>query len=145
VTNESDADGSLGLASDARGDIRRAEASRVLGLLRAEGLAERAGGWLDGGVDTQNVRALVGSVDDPEISDGVRVALVAEIAAELGLGFTNLQEARALQAEEIIRSMSAGENMSPQIFDLSNGVTDEFAAKLMARLRRFFGGSDRRT
>jgi hypothetical protein len=138
VTSESDADGSLGLTSDPRLDIRRAEASRLLGLLNADGLAERAGTWLDGGVDTQNVRALVGSVDDEEISAGVRLALVAEIAAELGLGFGSLQEARTVQAEDIIRSMSSGETVGPQIFDLSNGVTDELTARIRRAIGRVF-------
>ncbi|MDQ1560665.1 MAG: hypothetical protein QOE85_6 [Actinomycetota bacterium] len=102
----------------------------MLGFLGADGLTERASRWLASGVDTPNVRALA---EGSDATDGVRLALVGEIAADLGIEFPTVQDARRVHAEQIIRSMSSGENVDLQIYALSNGFTDEFAA----RARRF--------
>lgn len=109
-------------------------------MLSADGLRKRAAGWRAGGVDTHNVRALEATAEGPDVSAGVRLALVAEIARELGIGFASLTEARSAQAEEVIRSMSAGEQVGTQIFDLSNGATDEFTARVRAFFGRFLHG-----
>jgi hypothetical protein len=125
-------------AHSARDDIRLAEAARMLGLLTVDGLTERAISWISGGVDTPNVRALA---RPSEASDGVRLALVAEIAAELGVGFSTTQDARNAHAEQVIRSMHAGENIGGQIYALANGYTDE----LVSRLRLWLGRVLRRS
>jgi hypothetical protein len=130
VIHESDADRVDRPGGGALSDIRHAEAARMLGFLGADGLTERASRWLASGVDTPNVRALA---EGSDATDGVRLALVGEIAADLGIEFPTVQDARRVHAEQIIRSMSSGENVDLQIYALSNGFTDEFAA----RARRF--------
>jgi hypothetical protein len=112
-------------------DIRRAEARRLLGMLDVDELPQRARGWLADGADSSNVRALAAG---ETATDGVRMALVQEIAAEFGLGFARLQDARRFQAEEILRARGFGSDVSEQIYTLSNGLTDE----AVSRLRRFF-------
>ncbi len=119
----------------AREDIRRAEAARVVGQLDAGTLSVRASGWRDAGLDSSNVRALAGA-SDADVSSGVKSALLAEIAAEFGLGFATLQEARSVRAVDIVRSMGAGENVSAEIFGLSNGLTDEWVARFRSLFRR---------
>jgi hypothetical protein len=111
-------------------DIRRAEARRLLGMLDSSELPERARGWLADGAESSNVRALAGI---EALADGVSQALVGEIAAEFGLGFASLQEARRFQSEEVIRARGFGADVSAQIYTLSNGLTDE----VVGRLRSF--------
>ena len=117
----------------AREDLRRAEAARLLDQLDAAGLAERAARWDAAGLASSNVSALAAATD-PEVSDGVKRALVAEIATEFGLGFSTLQEARNVRAIDIVRLMSDGEDVGVELFGLSNGFTDEW----MARVKSFF-------
>ena len=112
-------------------DIRRAEARRLLGMLDPGELPERARDWLADGADSTNVRALA---DGGSATDGVRIALLGEIATEFGLGFPSLQDARRFQAEEIMRARGFGAEVGTQIFTLSNGFTDE----LVGRVRGFF-------
>jgi hypothetical protein len=112
-------------------DIRRAEARRLLGMLDPVELPERARGWMTDGADSTNVRALAGGESAP---DGVLTSLLGEVAAEFGLGFASLQDARSFQAEEILRARGFGADVGAQIFTLSNGLTDE----LLGRLRGFF-------
>jgi hypothetical protein len=81
------------------------------------------------GADSVNVRALAGG---ELANDDVRLLLLKDIAAEFGLEFPTLQDARRFQAEEIIRSRHLGQNVTFQIYGLSNGYTDE----LVQRLRR---------
>jgi len=121
------------VSSAAHDDIRSAEAARMLGQLNVAALPARAAAWQAAGIDSSNVRALTGA-SDPSVSDGVRSALLAEIAAEFGLGFATLQDARSLRAIDIVRAMGAGENVSAEIYALSNGFTDE----LTGRLKAFF-------
>lgn len=123
----------------ARRDIRRAEAGRVLGLLDSVELPERARSWIVDGADSRNVRALAAAPVDSAM-DGLRRALLAEIAAERGLSFAAVQEARAFQAEEIIRARSFNLDVGTQIYGLSNGYTDE----LVRRLRAFVARLNRR-
>lgn len=110
----------------------------MLGLLTVDGLTDRAISWISAGVDTPNVRALA---RPSEASDGVRLALVAEIAAEQQVGFATVQAARNAHAEQVIRAMGAGENVGGQIFAFSNSYTDE----LVLRLRRWLGRALRRS
>jgi hypothetical protein len=123
----------------ARRDIRRAEAGRLLGLLDSAELPERARSWIADGADSRNVRALAGAPADPA-TDGIRRALLTEIAAELGLSFAAVQDARTFQAEEIIRARSFNVDVGTQIYGLSNGYTDE----LVRRLRAFVARLSRR-
>lgn len=103
----------------------------MLGLLEIGGLPERARGWLADGADSSNVRALAAG---ESATDGVRIALLREVAAEFGLGFATGQDARRFQAEEIMRARGFGADVGAQIYELSNGLTDE----LVGRLRGFF-------
>ncbi|HMH58904.1 MAG TPA: hypothetical protein VK537_06965 [Galbitalea sp.] len=106
----------------------------MLGLLPSSELPERARAWLADGADSVNVRALAGG---ELANDGVRLALLKDIAAEFDLEFPTHQDARRFQAEEIIRSRHFGQNVSFQIYALSNGYTDELLHRLhrvMARL-----------
>ncbi|HEY1530887.1 MAG TPA: hypothetical protein VGF80_08730 [Galbitalea sp.] len=118
----------------ARRDIRRAEASRVLGLLSSEKLPARAQSWLADGADSESVRALAAAATETA-DEGVRLALVAEIAYERGLSFATLQAARTFEAEEIMRARSFNINVQSDIYGLSNGYTDEAVRKL----REFVG------
>jgi hypothetical protein len=113
-----------------RRDIRRAEAGRILGLLNAAELPERARQWLADGADSANVRALAAARSS---DDGVRCALLHEIAEEFDLGFATQQAARTFQAEEIIRAPSFSMDVTAQIYGLSNSFTDD----LVRRLRGF--------
>lgn len=143
VSFESDAEQSANRTTFARSDIRQSEAARMLGLLQAGDLADRARQWLSAGFDTANVRALAGAA---EATDGVRLALVGEIAAEHGLGFATIQDARRAHAEQIIRSIGAGEFATPQLYALSNGFTDEWMSRLrhlVARVRAATGSRPR--
>jgi hypothetical protein len=115
----------------ARRDIRRAEATRMLGMLDVSDLPERAQRWLADGADSANVRALAAG---EAATEGVRSALVHEIATEFGELFTTTQDARRFQAEEIIRARTFDLDVGGQIFSLSNGLTDDLAR----RLRGFF-------
>jgi hypothetical protein len=119
----------------ARRDIRRAEAGRVLGLLDSAELPERARSWIADGAETENVRALAAASDDAA-ADGVRLALLAEIAAERGLAFATVQDARTFQAEEIIRARSFNLDVGTQIYGLSNGYTDELVRRIRALVAR---------
>jgi hypothetical protein len=123
----------------ARRDIRRAEAGRVLGLLDSAELPERAQSWIADGADSPNLRALAAAPVDAA-ADGIRRALLAEIAIELGLSFAAVQDARTFQAEEIIRARSFNLDVGTQIYGLSNGLTDE----LVHRVQRFFARLARR-
>ena len=119
----------------ARRDIRRAEAGRVLGILNSAELPERARAWIVDGADSPNLRALAAAPSD-SASDGIRRALLAEIAAELGLSFAAVQDARAFQAEEIIRARSFNLDVGTQIYGLSNGYTDELVRRMRALVAR---------
>ena len=124
-------------AGAARRQIQTAEASRMLGLPIGIDLSASAALWIRAGIDTGNSRALAGAT--AEVSDGVRVALLAELAAEIGVAFASTREARTLHAEELVRSMGAGENVGLRLYNLANGYTDELTAslrRLLGRLRR---------
>jgi hypothetical protein len=119
-------------------EIRVAEAARIVGLLDVTTLPQKAAQWVADGVTSANAQALAGlaAADAVPSSDGLRSALLAETASDLGLGFATTQEARTLHAAEIIRAMSAGENAGAQIYGLSNGFTDEVTGRLRGFLAR---------
>jgi hypothetical protein len=121
----------------ARREIRVAEASRILQLPLTTDLSASACRWLSDGIETANMRALAGAGTD--VPDGVRVALLEHLAAELGLSFGSTGAARRLHAEEIIRSMRAGEDVGGRLHSLANGFTDELTTavrNLLVRLGR---------
>jgi hypothetical protein len=120
-------------ASLAFADIQLAEAARILGLLTTDQLGERATGWLAAGIDTANVQALAQSSQD---ADGIRLALVAEIAREFGIRFARLQDARRYYSEHILRSMSTGNIVTSDIAALSNGYTDELVERIGGFVKR---------
>jgi hypothetical protein len=126
----------------ARRDIRRAEAARILGLLDSGELPDRARGWLLDGADSVNVRALA-TAPGGEPGEGIRLALLGEIAQELRLGFSSLQAARTFQAEEIIRARHFGADIGQQLYGLSNGYTDELVRNLRGFVARMIHGQHR--
>lgn len=107
----------------------------MLGLLDGTGLPDRARSWLVDGADTANVRALATSPISPD-DEGIRMALLREIAEELRLGFPSLQAARTFQAEEIIRARHFGADIGRQLYGLSNGYTDELIRNLRGFVAR---------
>jgi hypothetical protein len=109
----------------------------MLGMLDVTELPERARRWLADGADSANVRALAAGEGATE---GIRFALVHEIAAEFNQLFSTPQDARRFQAEEIIRARTFDLDVGGQIYSLSNGYTDE----LVRRLRAFVARRTRR-
>jgi hypothetical protein len=107
----------------------------MLGLLDSTELPARACAWLLDGADTANVRALATSPAGGA-GEGIRLALLREIAQELRLGFTSMQAARTFQAEEIIRARHFGADIGQQLYGLSNGYTDELVRNLRGFLAR---------
>lgn len=107
----------------------------MLGLLDSTELPHRARVWLLDGADTPGIRALTATSTRRD-SDGVRLALLREIAQELGLGFSSLQAARTFQAEEIIRARHFAADIGQQLFGLSNGFTDELVRNLRGFVAR---------
>ena len=110
----------------------------MLGLLDGTALPERARAWLIDGADTRNVRALAATPIGPD-GEGIRMALLREIAEELGLGFPSLQAARTFHAEEIIRARHFGADIGQQLYGLSNGYTDELVRRFRGVLSRLAG------
>ena len=139
MPDDTEARASRRLPLPPRDDIRLAEAARILGVLPVAELPSRALEWLDGGIDSPNVRSLAGFIDGEGVTDGVRLALMAEIASDLGIRFATVQDARSLHAEHLVLSMTAGGNVSPDIFALSNGMTDELTGRLSRFLGRLLG------
>lgn len=119
-------------AGQALAEIHSAEARRMLDLPIGIDLAAAAQQWVVDGISTRNTLALAGAGND--VSDGVRIALLRQLAVEVGATFSTTREARAFEANGIIKTMSEGGQVSEQLFGLSNGFTDEFTA----RVRRFF-------
>ena len=107
----------------------------MLGLLNSTELPDRARAWLLDGADTANVRALATSPAGSD-AEGIRLALLREIAEELRLGFVSLQAARTFQAEEIIRARHFGADIGQQLYGLSNGYTDELVRNLRGFIAR---------
>ena len=114
--------------------IRHSEAARMLGLLDPATLSARAEQWLADGLDSANVRALAHT--DGEASDGVRLALLAEIAAENDVHFTNTAEARALHARDVIAAMATSANPTAVAMTFSNNYTDEVSSKISRAIGR---------
>jgi hypothetical protein len=123
----------------ARRQIESAEAARMLGLPIPFDLSASASRWVSDGIDTANSRALAGaSADTPE---GVRLALLAELAEEIGVSFVSTRDARAAHAEDIVRSMSAGEDAGGRLYALANGYTDEIVRSIRGFIDRLRRGS----
>lgn len=119
-------------AADALAEIQKAEAERMLGLPFSTDLTQSAQQWVADGISTSNSRALAGAGE--EVPDGVRSALLQQLAAEVGANFASTSEARTFEANGIILTMSQGGEFGSELYGLSNGLTDEFTA----RFRRFF-------
>ena len=117
-------------------EIRRAEAARTLGLLDPSTLQVRAGQWLADGVDSPNVRALARA--NSETSDGIRLALLAEIAEENGVHFETTAEARALHASSVIAAMATSSNPTLVAMTFSNNYTDEVSSRIFRAVGRIF-------
>lgn len=103
----------------------------MLGLPFSVDLSLAARQWVADGIATHDSLALAGAGDT--VPDGVRAALLQQLAREVGATFPNTHEARVFEANGLIRVMSEGGQVSPQLFGLSNGLTDEFTG----RFRRF--------
>ena len=106
----------------------------MLGLLDPATLPARAEQWLADGLDSGNVRALART--DAAASDGVRMALLAEIAEENGIHFENTAEARALHARDVIAAMATSANPTAVAMTFSNNYTDEVSSKISRAVGR---------
>ena len=111
----------------------------MLGLLDATSLPSLAQRWMIAGLDSANLRALAGaSTSGANPTAQVLSELLAGIALEYGVRFASLQEARAVHAEHVVSLIGRPQEFGPQVFGLSNTVTDELVARLrrvLARLR----------
>lgn len=104
----------------------------MLGLPITVDLSSAAKQWVADGIATDDARALAGAGAD--VSDGVRSALLHQLAREVGATFSSTHEARTLLANGLIRTMHEGGDVADGLYGLSNGLTDE----LSANVRRFF-------
>jgi hypothetical protein len=124
----------------ALGELRSAEAARRLGLLDTRPLPALAAQWIADGIDSANVRALAGSnTSGANPTSQVLAELLGSVAREQNVSFATLQEARKVHAESLISLISRPAELGPQVFGLSNTVTDELADRarhFFARLRR---------
>ena len=121
-------------AGDARDELRRAEAARVLGLLDPATLPALARQWTADGIDSDNLRALADT--DPEAPDGVRFALLAEAADDEGIHFASTAEARALHASSVISAMRTSGNPTMVAMTFSNNYTDELSSRVSRAIGR---------
>jgi hypothetical protein len=118
-------------------EIRSAEAARVLGLLDAIPLPRQAAQWISDGIDSGNVRALAGAeTSGADPTPQILAELLGAVAREQGVTFHTLQDARKVHARSLIAMISNPAEFGPQVFGLSNTVTDEFAARIQRFLRR---------
>jgi len=125
-------------------EIRAAEAARVLGLQDPMTLPGLAQGWLRDGLDSPSLRALAGAATSGANPTGqVLLELLATIAHEQGISFGTLQAARTVHAQSVVSLISEAGEFGPQLFGLSNTVTDEFAARIGAFFRRLRRNPDR--
>jgi hypothetical protein len=120
--------------SVARSEIRDSEAQRRLGLLPPGVLSGRAVRWVADGIDDPSVRALAG---EPTTTDDRREELLARAAADLGLGFETVREARAHHGQRVVESMTASSAPNDAL-RFSNGFTDTIEESVRDSIARLF-------
>jgi hypothetical protein len=118
----------------ARSEIRDDEAKRMIGLLSAADLTERAARWLADGVDDDAARALAAGAG---ISAEARVGLLEQLAASQGLAFDSVRAARAHHGEAVIRSMTAA-SAGADSLRFSNSFSDTIEESVRESISRLF-------
>ncbi|GAA4685576.1 hypothetical protein [Frondihabitans cladoniiphilus] len=116
-------------------EIRAAEAARILGLLPAGGLVDRAEGWAAAGVTQPEIVRLA---TDATVSDPTALALLGQAAARLGLTFASTQEARKAYVDDVLPDLAGSPYVGSLTFTLSNNFTDELTRNTRGRLGRLF-------
>lgn len=122
----------IAFADIALQDIRAAEAARVIGMLDVRDLPSRAERWMEAGIETSSIRALV---DSEPLS---RAILLSDVASELGLTFGSTQEARAVHARTVIDAMAESETPGVIAYHFSNNYTDDLSSRVRGAISRFF-------
>ena len=133
----SEPDGSVEAAtpySVAVEQITSAEAARVIGLLDDSTLVTRAQSWLTAGIDSDALRALAADAT----TAGIRSALLAEVASDVGVHFATTGEARSLHALTVIDQMTKSGDLVADVMRFSNNYTDEVTGKLRGAFDRLF-------
>jgi hypothetical protein len=120
--------------SVARAEIRDSEAQRRLGLLPPGVLPTRAARWVADGVDDASVHELAEALTT---TDDAREALLAHAAADLGLGFASVREARAHHGQRVVESMTAA-SAPTDALGFSNGFTDTIEESVRDSIARLF-------
>jgi len=122
-------------------DLKLAEAMRVLGLLEPGRLQAQAVEWAAAGVDSASVRELAALPPGSDTAE--RVALLAEAAAELELGFATVQDARVFHVKAVLANPAAGIPGGNPL-DISNNFTDHFTSTAKGAFASFTGRFRRR-
>jgi hypothetical protein len=134
MTFAGDENRDVGRAADvALREIREAEASRMLGLLDADPLDAHAAGWLADGVDSPALRSLARSGDSGAAA--VKLALLAEAAAELGLSFRGVQDARGFHIRATMSDVDGITRAGQESFSISNAFTDQLSSTALEVFR----------
>jgi len=118
----------------ARSEIRDDEAKRMIGLVAAADLTERAGRWVADGVDDDAARALAAGAG---LGEEARLALLERLAASQGLAFDTVRAARAHHGEAVIRSMTAASAPADSL-SFSNTFSDTIEESVRDSISRLF-------
>jgi hypothetical protein len=111
-----------------------------LGLLDTTTLSTQATQWIADGMDSSNVRALAGAaISGANPTAEVLASLLEHIAAETGVTFSSMQQAREVHSLAMIGSMEPTLEYSMRILDASNSFTDDLWRKFVTFLKRLFG------
>jgi len=121
-------------ASVARAEIRDSEAQRRLGLLPPGVLPARARAWVADGLDDASVRELADAMTS---TDDERERLLARAAADLGLGFDSVREARAHHGQRVVESMTAATAPNDAL-GFSNSFSDTVEESVRDSIARLF-------
>lgn len=117
-------------------EIRVAEAGRMLGLLPAGSLVDRAAGWAAVGITSPGILRLAFAAD---VTNDEALGLLAHDAAALGLSFGSTREARAVYVGDVLPDLITSADPGTLSMTVSNNFTDEVtgtARRILGRLRR---------
>jgi hypothetical protein len=120
----------------ALGEIRTAEAGRMLGLLPAGSLVDLAAGWAACGITSPGILRLAYAAD---VTNDEALGLLAADAAALGLTFSSTREARAAYVVDLLPDLVSAANPGTLSMTVSNNYTDELSGKargFLSRLRK---------
>jgi hypothetical protein len=115
-------------------EIRIAEAGRILGLLPAGSLTDRAAGWAAAGITSPGVQRLA---FDADVTNDEALGLLAHDAAALGLTFASTREARAAYVQDVLPDLVTSPDPGTLSMTVSNNFTDEVTGRARRILRGF--------